>query len=51
MSALKTLKATEAIPQIRGYLNHSSPWLRKVARKTIERLGEVRAEKPLGERS
>jgi hypothetical protein len=38
MSALKTLKVTEAIPKVRGYLTHSSPWLRKVAKKTLERL-------------
>lgn len=38
MSALKTLRATEAIPKVRTYLTHSSPWLRKVARKTLERL-------------
>jgi HEAT repeat protein len=50
MSALKTLKASEAIPKIRNYLTHSSPWLRKVAKKTIERLEETRAEEPVGRR-
>jgi hypothetical protein len=45
MSALKTLKATEAIPKVRTYMTHSSPWLRKVAKKTLERLESQLATK------
>lgn len=43
MSALKTLKATEAIPIVQRYLSHSSPWLRKVAMTTIKRLEAILA--------
>jgi HEAT repeat protein len=46
LSALAQMKNPQAIPSVQPLLKHSRAEVRKAARKTLERLGKVKANRP-----